>query len=135
MNNDTRIELSDTEQDVVIKMAEGNPGALSVIMDILMGATSRIDPDNTLEGIGTILHLDQFGIYGPRIWMLYKDVCNQDMVATIGVIRACQLGLIDLDTLNHAIDNYGSGLDVQETLTALKQELPNFKLEESAYAT
>lgn len=74
----SRIKLNDTGMSAAIKMNDGNPGALTVIVQFMkMGA--EIDPDSALGGITPILDLDTLGIYGPRIWMLYKDVCKEDV--------------------------------------------------------
>ena len=66
-----RVQLSDTILDVITKMVEGNPGALAV----LCGVLNRHPNDGLLY----ILRLDTLGIYGPRIWMLMKDVCGEDI--------------------------------------------------------
>jgi len=120
-----RIDLQDTIIDVITKLSEGNPGALRVCMDILM-QDATIDPDNALSGIGPLLSLDTHGIYGSRIWMLYKDVCGEDMVNTLGVLRGRQLGYISDAELNHAIDNRGNGVDVDAILDQVRECLPNF---------
>jgi hypothetical protein len=97
--------------DVVTKMSEGNPGALRVIME-LFTEVPTIDPQNIMGGIGAILELDTLGVYGPRIWMLYKDVCGEDIAKTNWMLRAWQLGIISEDELNKRIDNYGrDGVD------------------------
>jgi len=115
--------------DVVQKLAEGNPGAITVCMRILQ-ETPQVDPDCG-AGFLPLLHLDSQRIYGSRIWMLYKDVCKQDIVSTLGMIRAVQLGYLPETELNHAIDNYGrkldgSNLDVEGLLAEVKTRLPNF---------
>jgi len=107
--------------DVVTKMSEGNPGALRVIME-LYKETPTIDPQNLLGGLGPILDLDTLGIYGPRIWMLYKDVCGEDVAKTNWMLRAWQLGVISEDELNKRIDNYGrDGIDeiIEKVMTQL----------------
>jgi hypothetical protein len=120
-----RIELNDTAITMMMKMSEGNPGALNVLTKILEDG-AKIDPDDFMGSYGAIFRLDTLGIYGSRIWMLYKDVCKHDIVATLGVLRASQLGIVKRSILNHAIDNSGDGLDVQDALDKVKTELPNF---------
>ena len=124
-NGETRIELSDTMQDAIVKLSEGNPGAINVMMTMLESG-GEIDPDSALGGFGNILSL----IYGPRIWMLFKDVCRQNINATVGLLRTCQLGLLSEEELNYAIDNYGAGIDLSEKMDELKKELPNFNIGE-----
>lgn len=71
----SRIELNDTGLSVLLKMSDGNPGAMDVIAQMLKEG-ARIDPQSFLGGLGAVLALDTHRIYGPRIWMLYKDVCR-----------------------------------------------------------
>ena len=55
--------------DMLMVMSEGNPGALTVLMNMLS------DPTGLLK----ILSLDSLGIRGPKIWMLYKDCSGENM--------------------------------------------------------
>jgi hypothetical protein len=70
--------------------------------------------------------MDTHGVYGHRIWMLYKDVCGENIENMLAVLRACQLGIITDQTMNHAIDNYGDGLDVPAILGKVKEQLTEF---------
>lgn len=109
---------------VVMVLSEGNPGAVVVISEILSKG-SQIDKDS-LHPMLILLRLDALGIYGSRLWMLYKDVCGMDIVNTIAVIRSHQLGIIDDFQLNHAIDNFGDGLNVEHIYKKVTEQLPNF---------
>ncbi|MFA5558174.1 MAG: hypothetical protein WDA59_01760 [Methanofastidiosum sp.] len=116
-----RVTLQDNFMDVMYKMSEGNPGAVSVLMQ-LYKEVPNIDPQNIMGGIGAILDLDTLGVYGPRIWMLYKDVCGEDIAKTNWMLRAWQLGIISEDELNKRIDNYGrDGVDgiIEKVMTQL----------------
>ena len=121
----SRIQLTDTTTDVFIKMAEGNPGGLHVCMQMFENNT-KIDPDDFMGRLGAILSLDTHGIYGSRIWMLYKDVCGEDLVNTLALLRGVQLGFLSEAKLNKAIDNYGEGIDVEDIKAQVKNYLPNF---------
>lgn len=123
-----RIKLEDTPKDIVMKMCEGNPGALTVLMSMLRDGGS-IDPDDFMQGIGAVLALDSNNIYGSRIWMLHKDVCKGNLPKTIGMLRGWQLGLVSEAALSHAIDNYGDGVDVDGVVQKVKERLPNFNLD------
>ena len=119
------ITLEDTMMDMVKKMSEGNPGAVSVVCQIIKTG-GLIDPDDAFGGLGTILHMDTWGIRGPKIWMLYKDVCGQDLVKTIGMTRAVQLGFLPGEILEKAINDRGRGVDVDECLKKVMEQLPRF---------
>jgi hypothetical protein len=125
MNRNTRIELTDTPMDVIVKMSEGNPGAMTVLINLFKEG-GEIDPDAAFGGLASVLDLDSHGIYGSRIWCLFKDVCGQDLTATVGVLRGCQLGLLPEADLLRAIDNYGQGIDVEDILEQVRERLPNF---------
>ena len=119
-----KIELTDNGMDMLLKLSEGNPGALSVCMQVLEKG-SKIDLDSA-SPIITLLTFDDLGIYGSRIWMLYKDVCHEDLTNMLGVLRGHQLGYVTEWQLNHAIDHRGNGLDVESVLSQVKEFLPNF---------
>lgn len=125
MKGSSRVTLEDNVMDVIVKLAEGNPGAAVVCTNIL-GQAGVVDPDDALGGLGVLLSLDTEGIYGPRIWMLYKDVCKENMVDMLGVLRARQLGYVTKIQVDHAIDNYGDGIDVEDLVARVKSRLPSF---------
>jgi hypothetical protein len=121
----TRITLQDDAMSAVVKMVEGNPGAATVCTGILKQG-QHIDPDAMMGGLGTILWMDTLEIYGSKIWMLFKDVCGEDLTKMLGLLRAVQLGLLSKPDLNAAILNCGQGIDVDELLEQVKAHLPNF---------
>lgn len=111
--------------DILAKMAEGNPGAITVLIR-LMKEGEAIDPQCFMGGLGAILGMDTHRVYGSKIWMLYKDVCGQDLVKMMAVLRACQLGKLTERSMLHAINNRGEGLDLTAILDAVKAELEEF---------
>lgn len=88
----TRLELTDTGMSAMMKMAEGNPGAAVAITEIMTNA-EKIDPQAFGGGIGALLSLDGYGIYGTDIYILYSDKCNRDVRRLLMLMRATQLGL------------------------------------------
>lgn len=66
-----RINLEMSSMDMVLKMAGGNPEAMSVCSQLL-------EPDIT-EGITLLRKLDEMELYGSYIWLAYKDVCGSDI--------------------------------------------------------
>ena len=71
MNKNPRVSLMDTMQEVLYKMSEGNPGGLTVMINLLKS--------DAVEGFMYLLDLDDMGIYGSKIWLAYKDVCREDL--------------------------------------------------------
>jgi len=108
-------------------MSEGNPGALTVCMNIIKNG-EQIDPDNLMGGLGVILSLDTLGLYGSKIWMLFKDVCGSNLPKMIAVLRGWQLGFLSAAKIHHAVENYGEGINVDEICTKVVKQLPRFQL-------
>lgn len=125
MNRNTRIKLEDTGMSAALKLSEDIPGAIKVCAELL-NKGAEIDPDGAFGGVGILLMLDTFGIYGYRIWKLYKDVCKQDLVKTIAMLRAVQLGILNEAKLQYAIDDRGKGIDIDDLHKKVMQRLPRF---------
>ncbi len=131
---DERIKLEMTTMDVVMVMGEGNPGAMTVLVALLRDG-GKIDTDDASGGLGSILTMDSLGIYGPNIWGLFKDVCGQNLMKTIAMLRAYQMGQlagVTKEALMYGIDNWGKGLNVDAAVAAVKEALPGFNTELSA---
>ena len=125
-----RIGLQDTALDVFMKLSEGNPGALTVCMEIFT-QNAAIDPDAFLSGLGPLLALDTLGIYGSSIWLLYKDICGEDITKTLAVLRAWQLGFVSDAEIRLAIEachagGYNTGLNPETLLAQVQERLPMF---------
>jgi hypothetical protein len=54
--------------DTLILMAEGNPGALNVLIEL-----------EKSDNLVWAMHLDDMNIRGTQIWLGYKDYCKQDL--------------------------------------------------------
>ena len=122
-----RLELTDTLMSCMMKVAEGNPEAVNVLMEAFKN-TSKIDPDSAFEGMTLFFDFDSLGIYGSKIWMLYKDVCGQDHVNLHAVMRAFQLGILPESSLRRAI-NGEETLDLPDLLAKVRERLPRFASE------
>ena len=97
-----RLTLEDTNMSAVMKLSGGNPGAMRVCSEILKHG-AEIDPQ-VISGVGHLLSIDSLGLYGPRLWLLYKDICGENLVLTITVLRAWQLGFLSEQDLQLAVD-------------------------------
>lgn len=120
-----RITSEMSPLDAVVVLSEGNPGATRVCAELLKDG-ARIDPDNILGGVGQLLMLDSAGLYGARIWMLYKDVCGEDLGKMVAVLRAWQLGIVGHDAVAHAIDHRGDGIDLDDVVSQVQERCPAF---------
>lgn len=126
-----RIKLTDSTMDIMVKMADGNPGAVNVLMQMLTDG-AKIDPDSALGGLGAILSLDSHGIYGSDIYILNNDICEGSLPKTLSVLRAVQLGLFSASILKdacHRQDRSGKQLvAVEDLYLKVKEKLPNFNV-------
>lgn len=125
-SNREKITLQDTGMTAISKLACGNIGAVTALVTASAMYPS-VDPQG--DCILMLCRLDDLDIVGPRIWMLYKDVCKQSTIDLIGVMRAYQLGFISTTQLNTAIENYGEGLNVSEVMAKVRTQLTDFTKE------
>lgn len=65
-----RVKVHMDIAEIITVLSDGNPGAVSVLIKWL-----ETDP---LALMG-ILTLDSKRLYGSRIWVVYKDVCGEDL--------------------------------------------------------
>lgn len=89
-----RINLKGTTLDALIVMSEGNPGAAVALSELL-----KNDDEG---GLSLILWLDQWGIYGTDIYVLYSDICRKDVKKMAAVIRATRYRKFDHKLLAEA---------------------------------
>ncbi|PHR58784.1 MAG: hypothetical protein COA47_10285 [Robiginitomaculum sp.] len=93
-----RIEITDGILSATIKMSNGDTSAV-LAMTRMVAKSEEIDPDNVLGGIGAIMHLDSFEIYGEAIGHLYQKTCGGDIRRLLLIIRTCQLGHMSVGLL------------------------------------
>ena len=124
-----RIQLKDSTMDVIVKMSDGDPGAMTTLMEILKNGET-IDPDGVMGGLGPILLLDTFEIYGTDIYVLWSDICGRKINKMLAVLRACQLGMFSPSILKDACSRQDySGkemVSVEELYLKVKKQLPKF---------
>ena len=78
------IQLTDTMMDTMVKMSEGNPGGLRVLLEVYSK-----DPL-------MILGLDDMNIRGWQIWVGYKDFCKCDLDLFIEKIKERSGDMVDI---------------------------------------
>ena len=124
-----RVDLDKPLKEIVLDMAEGNPGAI-ICCTYVAHINALVDPDDFGGPVGALVKLDSLGIYGHRISILLSDVCGNHAGTLIAVLRANQLRLAGVtnEALNHAIDHHGEGLDVKAAIRAVQDRLPKFNI-------
>lgn len=83
-NTNPRITANMSVQDMLITMCDGNPGALTCMMEMIQ--------DNPMTGMLNILLFDSMGIYGSKIYMVWNDCCGRDMEKFKETLRAFREG-------------------------------------------
>lgn len=93
-----KILKTDTMEDVFVKMAEGNIGAVRVLSEIF----------NIKDGIKHILHLDSIGLYGSKLYMLWNDCCDRDINKVLKIIYSVNID----DIHSHLSGGRGTPFDI-----------------------
>jgi hypothetical protein len=123
-----KIGLTDTMEDVMVKMSEGNPGGLASIMSLVTEA-QNINPGCMPNGFDYILYLDSIGVYGTDIYILWSDQCNRDTEKFMMLLDAARTGIIsDKKLVSIAKDQLGRELFSEEEMNAIiddvKEKIP-----------
>lgn len=128
----SRITLQDSVNDMLCKMAEGNPGALTAMIN-LIEAKEGIDPQSALGPFGPIINLDSWEIYGSSIYVIWADACTRNAHKMIVLLRATQLGIMPVDTLKAISYGAKPGINFKEISDKVCAQLAEFKpLEEAS---
>lgn len=127
----SKIKLTDQPIDMLVKMSEGNPGAITALMDILE-KSEKIDPQGAFGGLGSILLLDTWEIYGTDIYILWSDKCQRDCRKLLMIMRACQMGNFPLTKLKEMAADQARAIDLtdaewQEQDNWVCEHLPEFQ--------
>jgi hypothetical protein len=124
----SRLTLEMNGTDVIVEMSDGNSGAASVCMELVIN-NKHIDPDSALGSYGTIMFLDELGIYGSGIWSLYKYVCYEKVGTMIAIVRAVQLGfLAKADLIAKIKDPMTDPLNIDDLVEKVTSRLSNFNV-------
>ena len=126
-----RIQLTDTAMEAVAKMCDGNPGSITAMMQI-MTEHDEIDPQAMMGGIGAIMILDTWKIYGTEIYILWSDKCGRDVRKMLMLMRATQLGIFPQAKLNEMAKDQMRQVDLTDEMWAdldkqVCDRLPEFK--------
>ena len=105
----SRIHLSDSVTDMMMKMCEGNPGAMAVCMELLKGDFHYLLMCDTLE------------LYGEKLYMLWNDCCGRDIEKMKKVINLWQKGALSKEAIHKHLEG-GYGKPFEEVEEQKKKE-------------
>lgn len=112
----SKIKLNDSMMDVMMKMSEGNPGALTFLMEMMRKQNWYGGADS----FTAILSFDTIGLYGSELYMLWNDCCNRDLTQVELVLRNWQMGELSVDEIHKNISQgYGTPFENLKSLDEL----------------
>lgn len=100
MKSENRITLDDSVTDAMVKMVDGNVGAITALVNVVQNGVMA---DPYCESFIYVLQLDTHGYYGSSIWVLWKDICRSDLATFIVVMRSLQYGFVSAQTVDEWI--------------------------------
>ena len=74
-----KIKPTDDVKGIIIKLAEGVPGAMSVLLQLTSLSAE--------ECFTCLLGLDDMNMRGSQIWVAYKDICKEDIAVLVAHLK------------------------------------------------
>ena len=106
-----KIKMSDSVQDIVLKLSVGNPGALTTCFEIIKAKNNDI-----VQSFPIFLTLDNMKLYGSYLYMLWNDCCGRNIEDVFDVIDGFKTGKITEKDINERIKNVGYGKSFKDLL-------------------
>lgn len=91
-----KISVEMDTMDVLYIMSEGNPGALTCIMQMM-----QIDP---MAGMMNLLLLDNLEVYGAKIYMIWNDSCKRDLKKFNETLQAFREGRFSKEEIHENLN-------------------------------
>lgn len=101
-------------QNAVAILAEGNPGALTFLMEIGVEKSKCFDVHQELYDVFSTI--DEMHLYGPHLYMLWNDCCDRDTNKALKVIDYFKKGIIKPEHIKSRIKDVGYGLSFDDLL-------------------
>ena len=105
-----RLQLMDSMYDIIVKMSDGNPGAISFIMEL------KVQYNNDAQWVQALLAFDMMELYGSQLYMLWNDSCDRDCTKVIKIVEAYKRGKITNTDIDERIKNVGYGQKFDDLL-------------------
>lgn len=99
---------SDTLEQAVIRLTEGDPGAATALAEVV--AHARAVDETCDHPFRYLLQLDRYKVRGPHLHVFFKDVCHSDIVEMLGVLRWAEMGRIRPSDVRASITRASGGL-------------------------
>lgn len=112
--------------EAIVTLCDGNPGAISVCLSIMANmpvlfprAFTELSPTFVPE----IFNEAEF--YGRDIFLLWKQICTEDLAMVVAFALAMHHGLIEPKELRTECDNLHGGLTSKYSTEPFKKKLLN----------
>ena len=116
----SKIQLTDSTIEILDKMSEGNPGAISILTTLLFKETTHEMVDSVMH---IILPLDTLGIYGSKLYMLWTDACDKNTDKVKKVIELWRIGKLTKEEIHENLNQgYAKPFDQVEEFFKKKDD-------------
>lgn len=116
----SKLQLTDSTMEILDKMSEGNPGALSILTTLLFKETAEELVDSVMH---IILPLDTLGVYGSKLYMLWTDACDKNTDKVKKVIELWRIGKITKEEIHENLNQgYAKPFDQVEEFFKKKDD-------------
>ncbi len=112
----SRIKITDNGFDILEKLADGNPGALTALYQFINASYGDNGDLYIARCFETFFIIDMMELYGSHLYMLWNDCCNRDTKKFLKVIEGYREGKIKKSDLNERIFNVGYGKSFDDLL-------------------
>jgi len=90
----------------------------------IINFAEMVDPSMTGGALGYFKILDELEIYEERIHALFI-ACGRDTIKMLALLRAYQLGILDMAEINNMIDG-NKRIDLKAIAEAVRKQLSDF---------
>lgn len=116
----SKIQLTDSTMEILYKMSEGNPGAISILTKLLSKETTQELVDSIMN---VILPLDTLGVYGSKLYMLWVDACDNNTDKVKKVIELWRTGKLTREEIHENLNqHYAKPFDQVEVFFKKKDD-------------
>ncbi len=78
----------------IMRITQGNPGAITAVTEVIKAAGLN-------RGSEVVKMFDDIKMYGPNIWLGYKDICGEDPVKLLSKLENDEIAS-DVEALHYS---------------------------------
>lgn len=104
----SRLEIFETTAQNFINFAGGNPGALTLLLELQKAVQDKIAL--------YLITLDRMELYEDKLYMLWNDCCKRDISKVIKVLDYYEKGIINQIDIDERIKNVGYGKNFDDLI-------------------